>query len=61
MEVGTILRDILVVLIAAQVAAELSPRLGIPTVVGEILAGFLVGPSLLGVVHPSSTSSPSSG
>ena len=52
MEVGTILRDILVVLIAAQVAAELSPRLGIPTVVGEILAGFLVGPSLLGVVDP---------
>ena len=52
MEVGTILRDILVVLIAAQVAAELSPRVGIPTVVGEILAGFLVGPSLLAVVHP---------
>ena len=40
MEVGTILRDILVVLISAQVAAELSPRRGIPTVVGEILAGF---------------------
>ena len=52
MEVEAILRDILMVLIAAQVAAELSPRLGIPTVVGEILAGFLVGPSLLGVVDP---------
>lgn len=53
MDAGTILTDILVVLVAARMAAELTPRLGIPSVVGEIVAGFLVGPAVLGLVHPS--------
>ncbi|MGQ0743461.1 MAG: cation:proton antiporter domain-containing protein [Acidimicrobiales bacterium] len=43
--------EILVVLIAAKVAAELAERIGLPAVVGEILAGIAIGPSLLGVVH----------
>lgn len=45
-----VLLDILVVLIAAKVAVELAERAGVPTVVGEILAGIVVGPSALGLV-----------
>jgi Kef-type K+ transport system membrane component KefB len=50
MDIATILTDILVVLAAAKIAAELAERLGVPAVVGEIVAGILVGPSLLGLV-----------
>ena len=49
MDVAEVLRDILVVLVAAKAAAELAERLGIPAVVGEIIAGILVGPSVLGL------------
>jgi Kef-type K+ transport system membrane component KefB len=50
MDIATVLTDILVVLFAAKVAAEVAERLGIPAVVGEITAGILVGPSFLGLV-----------
>jgi Kef-type K+ transport system membrane component KefB len=50
MDVAEVLRNILVVLIAAKLAAELAERAGIPAVVGEIVAGVLVGPSVLGLV-----------
>lgn len=43
--------DILVVLIAAKAAAEIADRIGIPAVVGEIAAGLIIGPSLLGLVE----------
>ncbi|MGH9155294.1 MAG: cation:proton antiporter [Acidimicrobiales bacterium] len=45
-----VLLDILVVLIAAKVAAEVAERVGVPAVVGEILAGILIGPSVFGLV-----------
>ena len=48
-----VLLDILVVLVAAKVAAEGAERLGIPAVVGEILAGLAIGPSAFGLVEPS--------
>ena len=50
MNVSTVLFDILVVLVAAKLAAELSERIGVPAVVGEIVAGMLIGPSVLGIV-----------
>jgi Na+:H+ antiporter len=50
MDIATVLTDILVVLVAAKVAAEAAERLGVPAVVGEIVAGILVGPSVLGLV-----------
>jgi Kef-type K+ transport system membrane component KefB len=53
MDVNRILLDILVVLLAAKVAAELADRVHVPAVVGEIVAGVIVGPSLLGWVHTS--------
>jgi Kef-type K+ transport system membrane component KefB/predicted amino acid-binding ACT domain protein len=53
LDVNRILLDILVVLLAAKVAAELADRVGVPAVVGEIVAGVIVGPSVLGWVHTS--------
>ncbi|HEY6629006.1 MAG TPA: cation:proton antiporter, partial [Acidimicrobiia bacterium] len=50
MDVTEVLRDILIVLVAAKVAAELAERIGVPPVIGEIVAGILIGPSLLGWV-----------
>ena len=50
MDIAEILRHILIVLIAAKLAAEIAERVGIPAVVGEILAGILVGPSMLNAV-----------
>jgi Kef-type K+ transport system membrane component KefB/predicted amino acid-binding ACT domain protein len=50
MDIATVLTDILVVLVAAKLAAEVAERLGVPAVVGEIVAGIVVGPSLLGLV-----------
>lgn len=50
MDVGAILLDILIVLVAAKVAAEIAERIGVPGVVAEIVAGVLIGPSVLGLV-----------
>ncbi|MBC7805478.1 MAG: cation:proton antiporter, partial [Akkermansiaceae bacterium] len=38
----------------AQIGAEIAQRLKLPAVVGEIAAGIVIGPSLLGWVTPSS-------
>jgi Kef-type K+ transport system membrane component KefB len=48
--VTDVLVDILVVLLAAKLAAEVAERLGVPAVIGEILAGVLIGPSVLELV-----------
>lgn len=45
------LLDILLVLLAAKLAAEVAERIGVPAVVAEILAGIVIGPSVLGVVE----------
>ncbi|MET1041796.1 MAG: cation:proton antiporter, partial [Acidimicrobiales bacterium] len=50
MDFAQFLTDILIVIIAAKAAAEISERIGIPAVVGEIVAGVIVGPSVLGLV-----------
>jgi Kef-type K+ transport system membrane component KefB len=52
-DVNRILLDILIVLLAAKLAAEIADRIGVPAVVGEIAAGVLIGPSALGLVHSS--------
>ena len=43
----------LIVFGCAKLGAELAERLKQPGIVGEILAGVLIGPSVLGWVHPS--------
>ena len=49
-EVGVVLLKLVVLLAAARVAAEVAERLGQPAVLGELLAGVLLGPTLLGFV-----------
>ena len=44
--------DILIIILAAKLGGELAERLRVPSVIGEIVAGLVVGPSLLGVVEP---------
>lgn len=47
---ATVFIDIAVILIAARLMGRLARRLGQPSVVGEILAGIALGPSLLGAL-----------
>ena len=49
-DAASALTDIFIVLLAAKLGDELFKRIHQPTVVGEILAGVLVGPSVLGLV-----------
>lgn len=45
--------NILLVLLVAWLAGLLSARLGYPSVLGELLAGIVLGPALLGFLQPS--------
>ncbi len=46
---------LLVILLTARVFAELAARLNAPSVIGELLAGVVLGPSLLGWIEPIET------
>lgn len=50
---SAIILSLFVILAAAKIMAEIFERLRQPAVVGEILAGIVIGPSLLGWVAPS--------
>jgi Kef-type K+ transport system membrane component KefB len=47
-----VLTDLFLVLLAAKLGDEVFKRIGQPAIVGEILGGIVVGPSLLGLVEP---------
>ena len=47
-----ILLTLFIVFIAAQIGAEIAQRIRMPGVVGEIAAGAIIGPSLLGLITP---------
>ena len=51
LDIGRILLDLTIILIVAKVAAEVSDRIHVPAVIGEIVAGILIGPSVLGLVN----------
>lgn len=50
-DLARLLLDLLIVIGAAKLLAEVAERLRVPAVLGEILAGVLVGPSALGLVE----------
>jgi Kef-type K+ transport system membrane component KefB len=52
-EVHAFFLILLAILFSARVLGETAARLGAPPVIGELLAGVLLGPSLLGWVDPS--------
>lgn len=47
-----VLTQLVVIIVAARLAGILARRLGQPTVVGEIVAGLVLGPSLFGALFP---------
>src|SRR5258708_12739066 len=49
---GQILLQLIVILIVVQICGYLCTRIGQQWVIGEILAGLVLGPSLLGVFLP---------
>jgi K+:H+ antiporter len=48
----TLLMQIIVILIVARLVSILFSKIGQPSVIGEMVAGILLGPSLLGVLFP---------
>ena len=48
--VADTLLDLFLILLAAKIGDEIFRRIGQPTIIGEILAGVLVGPAVLGWV-----------
>ena len=51
-DIADVLTDLFIVLLAAKLGDELFKRIRQPGIVGEILAGVVVGPSVLGLVAP---------
>lgn len=54
-QTGTILLELFVAFAVARAAGEAFERLRLPAVVGEVIAGVVLGPSLLGWVRPDAT------
>lgn len=52
MQAHTFFLYLLIILITARLFAELAVRLKAPSVIGELLAGIVIGPSLFGWIEP---------
>lgn len=53
MEAHDFFLTLLIILLTARIFAELASRLQAPSVIGELFAGVVLGPSLLGWIEPS--------
>ena len=53
METYNILRDLSIILLAAKLCGMIARKCKAPQVAGQIIAGLLIGPALLGLVQPS--------
>ena len=51
MEAYSVFRDLAIIIVFAKFFGLIARKLKAPQVVGEIVAGLLIGPSLLGLVH----------
>lgn len=47
-----VFQDLLILMIVVWASAVVLKRFGIPTIMGELMVGVLVGPAILGWVHP---------
>ncbi len=52
METHTFFLYMLVILLSARLLAEVAVRLNLPSVIGELFAGIILGPSLFGWIEP---------
>ena len=55
MQIQDFFLQLVVILFAARLLGELAARINVPAVIGELLAGILIGPSLLGLIEPTET------
>ena len=46
---------LLLILLTARLFAEIASRMRMPSVIGEIMAGILIGPSILGIIEHDET------
>ncbi|MEQ8955126.1 MAG: cation:proton antiporter [Gammaproteobacteria bacterium] len=53
MEAEQFFIQLVIILVAARLCAELASRVGVPTVIGELAAGVILGPSVLGFIEAS--------
>ena len=51
-EIHVLLLQIAAILLAARICGEIALRLRAPSIIGELCAGILLGPSLLGWITP---------
>jgi Kef-type K+ transport system membrane component KefB len=52
MEAHRFILDLLIIVLTARIFAEIAMRLKAPSVIGELFAGVLIGPSILGWIEP---------
>lgn len=52
MEIHDILLQLMIILLAARIFAETATFLHIPSIIGELTAGIVLGPSILGWIQP---------
>jgi Kef-type K+ transport system membrane component KefB len=54
--ISILLLQVIVILIASRLASSLFHKIGQPSVIGEMIAGLILGPSLLGMLFPNAMS-----
>jgi Kef-type K+ transport system membrane component KefB len=55
MQIQQFFLHLMLILLSARVLGELAARMNIPSVIGELLAGILIGPSILNLIEPTET------
>ena len=55
MDVSDFFFKLLIVLLSAKFFAEVFAYLKLPSVLGEVIAGIIIGPSVLGLIMPDAT------
>jgi Kef-type K+ transport system membrane component KefB len=55
MQIQNIFLQIVIILFAARIFGEVFARFNVPSVMGELLAGVLIGPSILNLIEPNET------
>ena len=51
MDTSTAILHVATILIAARIMGEVAARFGVPSVIGEIVAGIILGPSMIGMIE----------
>ena len=51
MDILSVMKDLAIIIVVAKIFGLLARKLKAPQVVGEIIAGLVLGPSLLGIVQ----------